>query len=271
MFDFLPSNIFLQIIQTLVIFIIAFILIRVFSKIFTKIIGEKTESRKQILRNLKRFFQIIIYLSCLLLVLWVFEVEITGLVTGLGVSALIIGFALKDFIENWVSGLLIISGRTYKLGDIIQVGDLRGVVTELSLRTTSLKTFDQNKIFIPNSVLLREKIVNSTDGQKESVSSIIFLIDYIFNIDKAKAIIESVLKNNPNVLVNEKRKREIRFSVKIKEWISEIEVFFWINNPKKEEFIKSEIVELVKKRFEDEKILPPLPSIMRRDYLESLK
>ena len=271
MFNFLNFLVFQQVVQALIILVVAFVLVRIFGKLLFKLVGEKTESRKNILRNIKRFIQIIIYLTALVLALWVFEIDVTGLVAGLGVGALIIGFALKDFIENWVSGLLIVTGKTYKTGDVIQVGNLKGVVTEISLRTTSLKTYDRNKIIIPNSLLLKEKIVNLTDGQKESITSVVFLIDYVFDIEKAKSIIESVLRNNSNIIVNEKKKREIRFLVRSREWITELEPLFWICAPEREEFIKSEIVQLIKKRFEKEKILPPIPVIIRKEYLESQK
>jgi len=206
-----------------------------------------------------------------ILILWIFEVNVTGLIAGLGVGALVIGFALKDIIENWVSGLLIISGKTYRSGDIVQVGTLKGVVTEISLRTTTLKTYDKNKIIMPNSLLVKEKIVNLTGGGRETVASVIFYIDYVFGTEKAKMAIEGVLRNHPNVVVDEKRKREIRFLVRSKEWTTEIEALFWVNEPENEEFIKSRIIELVKKKLEEEKILPPIPAIMRKDFLESRK
>lgn len=271
MFDFLYSTLFQQTIQALIILISAIILVRIFGKLLFKLVEETTESRKHIIQNVRRFIQLVIYISALVLILWVFEVDVTGLVAGLGVGALIIGFALQDFIENWVSGLLIVSGRTYKVGDVIQVGDFKGVVVEVSLRTTSLKTFDQNKIVIPNSVLLKEKIINLTDGQKESVTSIVFCIDYTCDVDRAKSLIESVLRGNSNVVVSEKRRREIRFLVRCREWIVEIEVLFWINVPSKEEFVKSGIVEVVKKCFDEEKIIPPIPAILRKEYLETKK
>ncbi|MFX1487475.1 MAG: mechanosensitive ion channel family protein, partial [Promethearchaeota archaeon] len=195
----------------------------------------------------------------------------TGLVAGLGIGALIIGFALKDIIENWVSGLLIISAKTYRTGDVIRVENLTGVVTDISLRTTKLKTYDRNEIIIPNSMLLQQNIVNLTGGKKETVASIISYIDYVFNIEKAKKAIESVLRSHPNVVVDEKRRREIRFVVRSKEWTTEIESLFWINAPENEEFIKSKITEMIKKKFEEEDILPPIPGFMRREFLESKK
>ena len=172
---------------------------------------------------------------------WIFDIDVTGVVAGLGIGALIIGFALKDIIENWVSGLLIISGKTYRIGDVIRVGNFSSVVTDISIRTTKLKTYDRNEIIMPNSTLLKQNIINLTGGKKETVASIISYIDYVFDIEKAKRAIESVLRGHPNVVVGEKRRREIRFVVRSKEWTTEIESLFWIDDPENEEFIKSRI------------------------------
>ncbi len=164
--------------------------------------------------------------------------------------------------------MLIISGKTYRIGDVIRVGNLTGVVTDISLRTTKLKTYDRNEIIIPNSTLLKKNIINLTGGKRETIASIISYIDYIVDVEKAEKAIESVLMSHPNVVVDKKRKREIRFVVRTKEWTTEIESLFWINDPENEEFIKSSVTELMKKKFQEEKILPPLPGLLRKDFLE---
>ena len=271
MLELIDPKLLYQILRAVIIAIGAFLLLKIFSQLLSKIVGDKTAEKKRIMTNVKRFLQLVVYSIAVILILWNFEIDVTGLVAGLGVGALVIGFALKDIIENWVSGLLIISGKTYRIGDVVTVGTLKGVVTAISLRTTSLKTYDRNEIIIPNSVLLSEKIVNHTSGGRETVTSIIFYIDYVFDIEKAKRAIESVLINQPNVVVDEKRKLEIRFLVRNKEWTTEIETLFWINEPENEEFIKSRIMELAKKKLDEEKILPPIPGIIRKDYLVSRK
>ncbi len=271
MLDLFGSDVVLQILQAAIIVAGAFVFVKIFNRLLLRMAGERTDDKKRVMRNAQRFLQIVICSIAAVLLLWTFKVDVTGLLAGLGVGALVIGFALKDFIENWVSGLLIISGKTYKIGDIIQVGDMKGVVTEISLRTTKLKTYDRNEIIIPNSSLLKDRIINITGGGKETVASIVFSIDYTFNVEKAKKVIENVLRNHPRVVVDEKRRREIRFLVRNKEWATEIESLFWINDPENEEFIKSQITETVKTRFEEAKILPPIPSIIRKDFLESKK
>ena len=267
MLELIDSALLVQIIQAIIIGVGAFLLLKLFNHILTKIIEAKNDDRKRAINNVKRFLQIVVYSVALILILWIFRVDITGLLAGLGIGALVIGFALKDIIENWVSGLLIFTGKTYKIGDVIQVGNLKGVVKAISLRTTVLKTYDRNEIIMPNSLLLKEKIINLTGGGKETVTSVIFNIDYVFDVEKAKAVIEGVVCGHPNVVVDLKRKREIRFLVRCKEWTTEIEALFWINAPENEEFIKSGISELGKKKLAEEKILPPIPAVLRKDFL----
>jgi len=272
MFDLLIDWHFISLIVLAVVMCIAaFLLVKIFNRLVVRVAEERIKVQKGRLVNIQRFFQLIVYSVAVILALRIFEVDVTGLVAGLGIGALIVGFALKDMIENWISGLLIISGKTYKIGDVIRVGNLSGVVTDISLRTTKLKTYDRNEIIIPNSMLLKDKIINLTGGKKQTVASIISYIDYVFDIEKAKKAIESVLRGHPNVIVDERRRREIRFVVRSKEWTTEIESLFWINDPENEEFIKSKVTELIKRKFEEEKILPPIPGFMRREFLESKK
>ena len=261
----------LLLVQVIVIVIASFVLVNIFNRLVVRVAEERVKVKRGRLVHIQRFFQLIVYSVAGILILWTFDIDITGLVAGLGVGALVIGFALKDIIENWVSGLLIVSGKSYRIGDVIRVGGLKGVVTDISLRTTKLKTYDRNEIVIPNSALLKENIVNLTGGKKETVASIVLSIDYVFDVEKAKSVIESVVSGHPNVVTDERKRREVRFVIRSKEWTTEIESLFWINDPENEEFIKSRIIELIKKRFEEENILPPIPGIMRRDFLESKK
>jgi small-conductance mechanosensitive channel len=260
----------IQILQIVVAVIGAFLVVTIFNKLIDRL--EKSgELEKGKLVHMKRFFQIIIYATAGFIILSMLDVDITGAIAGLGIGALVIGFGLKDIIENWVSGVLIMSGKTYAIGDVIRVGDLTGTVTDIALRTTKLKTYDRNEIIIPNSVLMREKIINLTGGKQEAVASLSFAIDYTVDAEKAKSIIENILKNHKQVIFNPKRKREIRFILRNREWTNEVETLFWIKDPPNEEFIKSNITELILKEFKNECILPTIPSLMRRDYLTGQK
>jgi len=241
------------------------------SKIFEIILTERLKKRKRersVIIPVKRVFSIIIYVIAFISILSVFEIDITAAAAGLGITAIVIGFGLKDIISNWIAGIIVITGGIYRIDDMIRVGDITGRVTDITIRSTRLKTYDRNEVIIPNSTMINERIVNLTAGRHELISSITFSIDYTCNTDKAKQIIEEILKKEESVVVDEKRKREIRFIVKTKGWATGIETLFWINRPWDEEFIKSKIAETVKKEFERKNILPPLPDGMRKDRLK---
>jgi small-conductance mechanosensitive channel len=257
----------ITLLQIVTIGVVAFVLVRTLRRVMNAF-EEQKKIKRGILSNLERFLQLVTYATATILILSMLNVDVTGLVASLGLGALIIGFALKEIIENWVSGLLIVSGKTYRIGDLVAVGNLKGMVVDISLRTTKLRTYDRNEVIIPNSLLLRDRVVNFTSGKQETVSSIFSVIDYIFDVEKAKLAVERVLVKHPKVVIDPNRRREIRFVVRHKEWTTEIECLFWINNPANEEFIKSEINQLVKKELQSEGILPPIPAFLRKEFLD---
>jgi small-conductance mechanosensitive channel len=248
----------------------AFLIVTIFNTLISRL-EKRGELKKGTLVHMRRFFQIIIYTIAAFIILSLLTIDITAWIAGLGVGALVIGFGFKDIIENWLSGVLIMSGKTYTVGDVIRIGELTGTVTDIALRTTKLKTYDRNEIIIPNSVLIQEKIINLTGGAQEAVATIVISLDYFSDLEKAKSIILNILKNQKAVIYDLKRRREVRFIVRNREWANDIEVLFWINDPSNEEFIKSNITELIQIEFKKEFILPPIPALMRQEFMTEQK
>jgi small conductance mechanosensitive channel len=83
-------------------------------------------------------------------------------VTGLGLTGLALGFALKDIISNFVSGILILSLRPFDLGDQIVVGSTEGSVERIELRATLIRTYDGRVALVPNAELFTSRIINNT-------------------------------------------------------------------------------------------------------------
>lgn len=89
-----------------------------------------------------------------------------GLLAGAGLSAFIFGFAFKDIAENFLGGLILAFNRPFSLDDTIQIRDFTGHVKALNFRTTHIKTFDEKDVFLPNSIVVKEPVINFTrDGQ----------------------------------------------------------------------------------------------------------
>jgi len=95
-----------------------------------------------------------------LLVGVVWGVDLSAALTALGVTSLVVSFALQDTLSGLASGFLLVSDQPFEPGDWIEVGDTEGVVVDLNWRTTRVRTRDGDLIVVPNSELANASIVN---------------------------------------------------------------------------------------------------------------
>jgi small-conductance mechanosensitive channel len=151
---------------------------------------------------------------------------VSGLLAGAGISAFIIGFALKDIGENFLAGILLAFKRPFRIGDLVDIGGIRGTVLTLNLRDTQIKTPDGKDVFIPNANIIKNPLVNFTiDGflRYDFIIGLDYGSDYRKAIDLIKATIsevEGVLteSKNPNAWVFE-----------LGESTLNIQVVFWVD------------------------------------------
>ena len=126
-----------------------------------------------------------------------------SLLAGAGISAFVIGFAFKDIGENFLAGILMAFKRPFRIGDVIESGDIKGEIIGLSLRDTQVKTFDGKDVYIPNGLILKNPIINYTiDGflrQEFDVG-----LDYGSDISQAIKVILGALAKVPGILQREK-------------------------------------------------------------------
>ncbi|MBK6537260.1 MAG: mechanosensitive ion channel family protein [Ignavibacteria bacterium] len=175
-----------------------------------------------------------------------------GIVTGAGLSAVILGFAFKNIGENFLSGLLLAFNRPFNTGDLIQVEGYTGKITSMDFRTTNIETFDGQNVFIPNSIIINNPLVNYTYESKRRIDFTI-QVDYTNDLDKAKKIILNSIKKVKDVLEEPKPLvivDELTTSMSIKS-------FFWIDTKISESSlpeIKSNVIELSRNELNDEGI-----------------
>ncbi|NHN26894.1 mechanosensitive ion channel family protein [Flavobacterium jejuense] len=126
--------------------------------------------------------------------------EITDkILAGAGITTFIIGFALKDIGENFLSGIIMAFKRPFRIGDLIEINGFKGKVINMSLRETLIKTLDGKEVFIPNGLIAKNGLVNYT---LDDLLRTDFLIGLDYNDDTQKAldIIENILKNEEAIL-----------------------------------------------------------------------
>jgi small conductance mechanosensitive channel len=143
-----------------------------------------------------------------------------GLLAGAGLSAFVVGFALKDIAENFLAGIILAFNRPFRIDDTVRVRDFIGKIMALNLRSTQMKTFDGKDIYIPNSILLKEVVTNLThDGllriefvigvglqhDFETVANIIIgnieELDGVLKEDKPAVVIEEFTATGMNLRV----------------------------------------------------------------------
>lgn len=174
-----------------------------------------------------------------------------SMVAGMGLSAIIFGFAFKDIAENFLSGMLIAFNRPFKVGDIIQVGSSKGPIRSIDLRNTHIRTYDGRDIFIPNSMMIKDVLTNYT---RDGLIRLEFIagLDMNDDLDRARNLImdymhsnEQILKEpEPNVIVENLGLNSV-----------DLKVFFWINlftgNPEEQMLIGEPIRSLVMREVKD--------------------
>ena len=177
----------------------------------------------------------------------------SGLLAGLGASALIVGFAFKDIGENFLAGVILAFNRPFDIGDVIVSQDYTGTVKEVDMRVTTIKTFDGNDVFIPNSMIIKNPVLNYTMEPTRRHEFIVG-VEYASDLGKAVQAVRSVLQDNkevlddpaPDVILNDFGSSSINIMVR-----------FWVNNgylTRSQFDVKSDVIKEVKEKFDAEGI-----------------
>ena len=127
------------------------------------------------------------------------EIDIAPLLAGLGVAGFILGFALQGTLSNFASGLMILIYRPYDVDQIIEAAGVKGIVDSMNLVSTTIKTFDNQIVVVPNGEIWGGVITNVTGSNTRRVD-MVFGISYTDDISKAAKILENIVSNHELVL-----------------------------------------------------------------------
>jgi small conductance mechanosensitive channel len=181
-------------------------------------------------------------------------VQTTSFIAILGAAGLAVGLALQGSLANFAAGVLIILFRPFKIGDFIEAGGTTGIVEEIGILITMMKTPDNKKILVPNSNIMGGNITNFSANETRRVD-LVFGVSYGDDIDKVKSVLQDIVANDERVLkepactiaVSKLNDSSVDFVVR--PWVKAADywgVFFGMT-------------ETVKKRFDAEGISIPFP------------
>jgi len=173
-------------------------------------------------------------------------------------ATLAIGFALQEVIRNFVSGVFIFTDRPFRIGDWIEWNGNAGIVEDISLRVTRVRTFDNELLTVPNSQLANDVLKNPVDADELRLK-FVFGIGYGDDIERATEIILNEADRHEGIL--DDPEPSVRL-IELGDSSVGLQSRIWIGEPSRAEFVKirGEYVTAVKRRFDEEGIDIPYPN-----------
>jgi small conductance mechanosensitive channel len=181
-------------------------------------------------------------------------VDPTTLLAGVGVAGVIVGLALQDSLSNLAAGFFILSTRPYDVDDVVTAGGVVGTVKEMGLANTTVVTFDNRRMLVPNRKIWGEVIENRSAEIIRRVELEI-RVAYEEDLDRAFDILRDLLARNDRIL--ETPEPHIFVSKWADSWI-EIAVRPWTRNADWWPML-TELPRLIRLRFAEEGIEIPVP------------
>ncbi len=113
-----------------------------------------------------------------------------------------IGFGLQNIVQNFVSGLILLAERPFKVGDWVEAGTVSGVVKKISVRATEVETFQKQSIIVPNSTLINGNVGNWTHRNKLGRIEINVQTSYTEDPRRVYGILLEIVRGHPSILKN---------------------------------------------------------------------
>jgi len=231
---------------------------RLLKQFFLKILNRFSE--RKVINNL---FSTILYILVLSTGLFValdilhLDKALTSLLAGAGIVGLVLGFAFQDVSANFIAGVIIAVRKPIRIGDIIDAKGYEGVVNDIDLRSTVIRTFQGLHVIIPNKELLQNPITNYTKTYDRRVDLEVG-ISYGDDLEKVKEITIGAVKKVEHLLPD--KEVHLYFKEFGNSSINFL-VMFWIRYPKEVIFLeaRSSAIMNIKKAYNENGITIPFP------------
>lgn len=183
-------------------------------------------------------------------------VDTTSMIAVLGAAGLAVGLALKDSLQNFAAGVMLIIFRPFKIGDFVEAGGTSGIIEHISIFNTIMKTGDNREVIVPNGQIYADTITNYSAKDTRRID-MTFGIGYGDDLLKAKQLLTDIVTNHPKVMadpapiirVSELADSSVNFDVR--PWVDADD--YWP--------VRSELIEQVKLSFDENGVSIPFPQM----------
>lgn len=206
--------------------------------------------------TLARVAQYIIVVIGVLISFQFLEINLTSLAVIFGLLSVGIGFGLQNITANFISGLIIMFERPISVGDRVQVGDKEGDVTEISIRSTMIRTLNNISIIVPNTEFVENDVVNFSHGDTTFRLDIKVGVSYSSDLDTVLKALNEIAEEHPKVMKTPKHQVHLT-NFGDSSWNMQLRV--WIPNVKERYTLRNEINQSIVRKFKEHKIEIPFP------------
>jgi len=201
--------------------------------------------------------QISLFLIVVVFIFGLFGLQATDLFLGAGALGVVLGLAARKTLANVLSGLIILFGRPFEAGDWIKVGEQEGIVTDITVFNTQVRTFNEEHLLIPNDEVTSQEVINYSKTERLRLTTDVG-IDYDDDVSKAATIAKRTMEScetvanspNPDVILEAFGDSEVVLRLR-----------YWIDRPTIQQKLsaQNEVIEAVKAAFEEEDVKIPFP------------
>ena len=204
-FEF-KTTIYDSLINTFLIVVITILLLKIISNFALQWMKEwkfktKTTADERLIPFLQRILKAVIIILSVIFVFNAWKINISPLLATAGIAGIAVGLAVKDSLSNILGGLQLVLDKTFKVGDKVQLesGEL-GVIMDIGLRSTKLRTYDNEVIYIPNGYLANAKIKNFTHPDLSIRTNVNFGVEYGTETKKVQKVVLEAIKKIDTVI-----------------------------------------------------------------------
>lgn len=195
---------FSDILSILYVILYAWLVTEIISGVGVMIVGNiaKKGGRKEVLNLMLRIVHIVVIIIAILIILTHLGFDVSTIVASLGIGGLAVAFATKDIIANFFASIMLIFDNSFSQGDWIVIGDIQGTIVETGLRKTTIRTFDNSLVSIPNSKILDNNIKNWNRRKMGRNIELTIGVQYSTTINELKsciAEIKEMLRNHEGI------------------------------------------------------------------------